>query len=106
MLERRDTVRPGDQVILNVPHNPRLNGAQATVSVVTEWGAHVSTRAAATGGYRAGWDELVLLAAGNGKHAAEAVPTGDVCTNCGGDNMHRAGACLTCWDCGTSGGCG
>lgn len=32
--------------------------------------------------------------------------TGDLCMNCGGANMQRAGACMVCLDCGTSGGCG
>ena len=101
-------LKPGDQVILNVPHNPRLHEAQATVAVLTEWGAHVSVAAAATGGYRAGWEEMIALETVNGRHVSKSpfTPTGDVCDVCGGDNMRRAGACLVCADCGESGGCG
>ena len=98
----------GDQVILHVPENPRLHGARGTVALVTEWGAHVSVQAAATGGYRAGWGEMISASQTNWKKLAEPVlsPTGDVCDTCGGSNMKRAGACLVCVDCGSSGGCG
>lgn len=33
-------------------------------------------------------------------------PTGDICRTCGGCNLVRTGACLTCQDCGTNEGCG
>lgn len=31
--------------------------------------------------------------------------TGDACVSCGSVNMRRTGSCMTCSDCGTSGGC-
>ena len=91
-----------------MPHNQRLHGARATVAVLTDWGAHVSTGAAATGGYRAGHNEMVPLVGANGRASPEPTfaATGDVCSECGGGNMRRAGACLVCADCGSSGGCG
>lgn len=43
-------LKPGSKVLLVTPGNPRLNGKLAYVDTVTEWGAHVVTKAAATGG--------------------------------------------------------
>lgn len=89
----------GSKVKLNTPDNPRLHGQFGTVRELTEWGAHVTTAAAAARTYRAGWDEMVPVAEGQGY-------TGDACECCGGFRMVRSGACAVCLDCGTSGGCG
>jgi hypothetical protein len=89
-------VRVGVTVVLRVPENPRLNGTNATVQATTEWGAHLSAPAAATGKFRALWSEIEFI---------EQSPIGDPCPTCGGLNLVRCGACLTCQDCGTSSGC-
>src|SRR5690606_29423899 len=31
--------------------------------------------------------------------------TGEICSNCGGDHMKKAGTCQVCEDCGTTTGC-
>jgi hypothetical protein len=93
----------GDKVILNTPDNPRLHSTVATITELTEWGAHVETPAAATGQFRAALSEMVLPHA-NGR--TKSTLTGDVCPTCGGINMARSGACLTCQDCGSTSGCG
>lgn len=51
-------LRPGDAVRLNTPDNLTLHGAPAKVVEVTDWGAHVATAAAATGRFRALYDEM------------------------------------------------
>lgn len=90
-------MRVGDQVRLVVPENLRLDGAVGTIAELTEWGAHVRVRAAATGCFRALWTEMHLDGTESG---------GDVCHVCGGGRMVRTGTCRTCQDCGESGGCG
>lgn len=93
---------PQSKVRLYTPDNQRLDGATATVIKLEEWGAHVATKAAATGGYRASWDEMLPLAGLNGTQNY----SGDACNDCGSMRMVRTGTCLTCMDCGsTSGGC-
>lgn len=102
-------LRAGDAVLLHTPYNPRLHNTQAVVAVVTEWGAHLRAPAAATGAYRAAWEEMVPQAAVNGAARGQAVAagyTGDVCETCGGSRMKRAGACLVCEECGSNSGCG
>ena len=91
------TYATGDRVRLDCPENERLHGASAVVAAVAPWGCHVRTTAAATGRYRASWDEL----------RPDQGASGDICGDCGSANMTRAGSCLLCKDCGsTSGGCG
>ena len=90
---------PGDRVRLRTD-NPHLDGATAVVMALAPWGAFVSTSAAATGEYRAGWGEMAPASA-----AGAAGFTGDVCTNCGGCRLIRNGACCLCTECGTSSGC-
>lgn len=98
-------LKAGEVVVLHTPDNLRLHGVGATVAAVTDWGAHVLTKAAAAGCYRAGWDEMVLPKL-NGNQPPTYTATGDVCINCGGSNMRRDGKCLLCVDCGTgAGGC-
>ena len=89
-------VRLGDVVRLNVPENVRLHGARGRVTSLRDWGAVVSTEAAATGQYRALFSEL----------EPERTASGDVCDQCGGCNLIRDGKCLLCVDCGSGlGGC-
>lgn len=102
-------IQAGMQVRIITPENKALNGAMAFVSKVEEWGAHLLTEAAATGRFRAAWHEMGPYGEGEtGGKALSVVSgfTGDICGHCGGSRMIRAGACLCCQDCGTSGGCG
>ena len=108
------TISPGSQVRLCTPDNPRLDRAIGTVYAVTEWGAYVRTDAAATGEYRAGFNEMVsphgTTPEVNGySKVAVAISqgyTGDECFKCGSSKMRRNGTCLVCDECGsTDGGC-
>lgn len=47
-----------------------------------------------------------VYAAREGNEGRVETPAAEPCGYCGGTNLIRAGACLTCRDCGTSGGCG
>ena len=97
----------GKTIRLNTPGNARLHGSPAVVAVVEEWGARVRTPAAATGEYRAAWEEMLPLD-DHSPHGAPPPlyrPAEDVCVNCQGMNMVWSGACKVCLDCGTSGGC-
>jgi hypothetical protein len=111
-------IPPGTQVTLRVPGSP-LDGTGAVVERAEGWGAHVLAPAAATGRYRAGWDEMevgyrVPPPSTNGVHrevrdsgfdvlAKEQGYSGDVCGKCGGTRLRRTGACTTCEDCFESG---
>lgn len=94
----------GDRVIIRVPENPKLDGTEAIVDSVQEWGAFLKAPAAATGEFRAAWSEMEPLTVKSSK--GKPKPAGEVCTQCGGVNMVRTGACLTCQDCGNNSGCG
>lgn len=97
----------GDAVTLNTPDNPRLHGQPATVHTLTEYGAIVHTKAAATGQFRAAFVEMANPRKDNKTIAAvEQGYTGDVCPTCGGCRMKRTGPCATCEDCGHNEGCG
>jgi hypothetical protein len=106
----------GDTVRLVTPDNPRLDGAAATVSLVTDWGALVLTDAAGSGQYRALWSELEALepaavgakaahANGHASRARDEGYSGDVCDQCGSARMKRNGPCLLCCECGATSGC-
>ena len=97
----------GSKVVLRTPGNDRLNGARGVVKRLTEWGAFVATPAAATGEYRAAWDEMVLDDPNqqNGEVAREKGYIGDPCDACGALKMKRNGSCLVCDDCGATSGC-
>src|SRR5271165_2124549 len=90
------TMRVGDRVRLITPDNLRLDGQQAVITRLTDWGAFCAVTAAATHEFRAVWEEMELLA---------STYTGDCCTNCGSMRMRWAGTCKVCEDCGESGGC-
>jgi len=122
----------GQAVSLIVPDNPILHGKPATIEAVTSWGAHVLCGAAATGRFRALHSEMIeitgaelismhgesrdvpdlpALPAGRhgdrhgGRHGAGPGYEGQPCDRCGSLNLVRTGTCLTCLDCGTTGGC-
>lgn len=99
---------PGERVVLDVPENPRLHGHDAVVDrlAIEGWGAYVKCDAAATGEFRALWEEMKTPKSMAAVKASEATYSGEICCTCGGSKMMRSGACLTCMDCGTSGGCG
>lgn len=101
-------MKPGDKITLNVPDNPILDGATATVEELTPWGAFVQTGASATNKFRALFTEMVPIHQSNGhaKRPAPETAAGEMCMKCGSLRMQRAGACLVCLDCGESGGCG
>jgi len=96
-------MKPGDKVILNVPENPRIHGSPAYIFLLEEWGAHVATRATATGHFRAHWSEMEQE---NPTQNAQPDYTGDQCHECGSMSLVRTGSCLTCQQCGWNGGCG
>lgn len=90
------TMLVGDRVRLVTPDNERLNGTVAIVSQLTEWGAHCNAPAAATGEFRAAWEEMEAL----------VTYTGECCTCCGSVNLRWSGTCKVCENCGQSGSCG
>ena len=105
-------IHESSRVLLITPDNPRLDGASGFVSAITDWGAHVLTDAAATGRFRAAWQEMVPWGETNGSVSATVAVsvslsayTGDVCPTCGGSRMVRRGTCSCCEDCGTTTGC-
>ncbi len=99
----------GQEVILLVTENPRLNRQPARIVELCQWGAHVVCRAAATGRFRAVFTEMAPVGGNIHQHTTAMVEsgyTGDVCQACGGLRMRRNGACLVCDDCGNNSGCG
>jgi hypothetical protein len=115
-------------VILNTPDNPYLHGHDAIVERVTKWGAHVLTKAAYTGRFRALFSEMVIVRQDESYdlHPVEALSdsnvsdednplsvyraksigyTGDICAMCNGCKMIRNGTCLLCQECGHTSGC-
>lgn len=113
----------GMLVRIVTPGNVRLNGQQARVDAVTEWGAHLTT-GVGSGMFRALFSEMIpwvdqkrekrskTTKKTPKRPASKAVAvkeqgyTGDVCERCGSMRMKRSGACLTCEDCGENSGCG
>jgi hypothetical protein len=119
----------GDRVRLIRTGNERVEGREATIAALEDWGAHCRTEATTTGRYRAVWDEMERL--GSTDHAfveAEAdayrasvngngqvkphqgvppvlVTEGVVCATCGSLDMMRSGTCYTCLSCGSTSGC-
>lgn len=89
-------MRVGDRVRIVTPYNPQLDGSRATITQLTEWGAFLKAPAAATGEFRAIWEEMTL----------DVEYTGECCATCGSMSLIRAGACKVCMNCGESGGCG
>ena len=85
--------------------NARLHGREVRVMYATEYGAVVAT-GVGSGEYRAAADELVPLPPEPKNDAKEQGYTGNTCDRCGSSRMMRAGACETCLECGTAGGCG
>lgn len=49
----------GDTVLLYLPENERLHGAEAVVTSTYEWGAHVAVLSSGMGHFRALWSEMV-----------------------------------------------
>ena len=99
-------LKPGDRIRLTTD-NERLDGALGTISRLASWGAFVSTTSAATGEYRAGWEEMIPLEGTNGtvKQAKENGYVGDPCQMCGSMRTRRDGFCTLCDDCGATSGC-
>lgn len=96
----------GQRVRLKVEGNTRLDGAEAVVVSVTEWGAYVDCPAAATGRFRALHAEMVPKRRGGASEAREQGYTGGMCDLCGSVRVRHSGSCQTCDDCGTTSGCG
>jgi len=118
----------GDTVRLNCPTNTTLHGAEAVISELTPWGAHVWTIASATGRFRALFSEMLpagpelLPECAKGVEVTHLGPidaatvkvgrngvnlgySGDMCDVCGSAKMIRNGSCLLCQDCGSTTGC-
>lgn len=59
---KKDQIQKGCQVRINDhADNPRMTGTLGIVIGVEEWGCHLSSLAAATGRYRASWEEMTLV---------------------------------------------
>lgn len=99
------TMLVGDNIRLVTPENSRLDGTNATIVALEPWGAHCAAPAAATGNYRAVWEEMEMdiLTAMGVPNKVEY--TGDCCLQCGSVRLRRSGACKVCEDCGESNGC-
>lgn len=89
------TMLVGDRVRLNTPENERLHQSEARIVSLTDWGAYLTAPAAATGSYRAVWDEMEPI----------IDYVGECCIVCGGINLRWAGKCKVCDNCGESQGC-
>jgi hypothetical protein len=94
-------MRVGDSVRLVIPENVRMDGTVAVITRLTSWGAHLAAPAAATGQFRTAWEEMTLVGT-----VLKVEYTGETCVACGSLNLHRAGTCKVCEDCGNSEGCG
>jgi hypothetical protein len=101
-------LKKGDLVLLQVPENPRMNGTEATIETPTEWGAMLLAPAAATGKFRALYEEMLPLKITRHKTITpnDHCYSGDICDKCGSTKMRRSGRCLVCEDCGDNTGCG
>jgi len=95
-------LKVGDVVRLVTPDNPRLDGVEAVITVLTEWGAHVRTVAAATGQFRAHHSEMVPH---RPSEAGELGFDPEPCPTCGSYKMKRSGTCKVCLECGSTTGC-
>ena len=98
------TMLVGDKVRLVTPSNPKLDGTDATIVGLEPWGAHCAAPAAATGNYRAAWEEMEMDTY-DGVRSKAVEYTGDCCMQCGSTRLRRSGACKVCEDCGESNGC-
>ena len=93
----------GDRIILVTPDNARLDGQPGVIAEMTPWGAHVDTPAAATGRFRALYEEMRVPGVAPVRQMGY---TGNVCNTCGGSRMRRNGSCEVCEECGATSGCG
>lgn len=98
-------------MVLVTPENPALHGAEGKVAGLEPWGAHVATPAAASGTFRAGWEEMEPVRHLNGcglnkEEARDQGYTGETCDVCQSLKVRWNGPCKICDDCGASGGCG
>lgn len=97
-------LKRGSKVRLEVPENPRVNGAPGIVEVLHEWGAEVRTPAAATGRFRALFEEMSSEPEKETNGHVHGY-SGNICPNCSGVRMRRNGTCEVCDDCGSTSGC-
>lgn len=107
----------GHAVFLNCPENPYLHNSPATIESVESWGYRVRSEAAASGSYRATFEEVSLFRVEGTTSKEDTVVetdvrtikaqgyTGNVCPTCGGCRMRRNGTCELCEDCGSTSGC-
>ena len=107
----------GRSVFLNCPENPYLHNSPATIEKVEAWGYRVRAEAAASGSYRALFDEVSLVRVEGTTSKDDTVVetdrrfgtgqgyTGNVCSTCGSARMRRNGTCELCEDCGSTSGC-
>lgn len=93
----------GDPVRVHTPENERLHDSLALVVRVQEWGCHLDAPAAATGRFRAAWDEMRPVLRARGIRADGYA--GDPCDQCGALTLRRNGSCLLCDSCGATSGC-
>lgn len=99
--------REGQEVRLNLPHNPTAHNQVVTIYELTNYGAVVMTEFGSRR-FRALFEEMVPIpstAPGTMKVSALGY-TGDICDKCQGVRCIRVGTCVRCEDCGeTNGGC-
>lgn len=106
-------MKRGTTVRLVVEENPVLHGQLAIIKTVTEWGAFVACESAATGEFRAAFEEMESIAEANGivaggsgsDDAAGMGYTGNSCAVCGSVRVVRNGTCELCLECGSTSGC-
>jgi hypothetical protein len=96
-------IEVGMRVRINDPGNSRLHGQPGVVERLEPWGAHLQMPAAASGRYRAVFEEMDPDIKGELSVSVEY--TGNCCDTCGSTRMRQTGTCMTCQECGTTSGC-
>jgi hypothetical protein len=101
-------IKVGHKVWIKTPENPKLDGTEATVKSLQDWGCFLDAPAAASGEFRAVWSEMITEDPNRATQIKLAKASGfteDQCSKCGSFKMKRNGTCLLCTDCGETSGC-
>jgi hypothetical protein len=105
MIAVGDTVKLLLKSNTSDPHP--LHRAEAKVIELTDWGAFVHCKAAATNQFRALFEEMEMNGSSDKilEAAINSGYTGEFCIHCGGCRMRRNGNCQLCDDCGITSSC-